>query len=81
METSGWVKAGQAMAGIARLLPASVLSAFLVVMAAAFLGSGGSVVAVVWLLAGLAVLTRVGGASRSACVLALPPRSAILARR
>jgi len=60
METSGWVKAGQAMAGIARLLPAAVLSAFLVVMAAAFLGSGGSVVAVVWLLAGLAVLTGLG---------------------
>ena len=60
MRTSGWVKAGHAAAGLARLLPASVLSAFLVVMAAAFLGSWGSMVAVVWLLAGLAVLTRVG---------------------
>ncbi len=80
METSGWVKAAQAMAGIARLLPASVLSAFLVVMAAAFLGSWGSVVG------GLAPgwprgPNPGGGASRSACVLALPPRSAILARR
>lgn len=60
MRTSGWVKAGHAAAGIARLLPASVLSAFLLVMAAAFLGGWGVVVALVWLLAGLAVLTRVG---------------------
>jgi len=60
MRTSGWVKAGHAAAGIARLLPASVLSAFLLGMAAAFLGGWGVVVALVWLLAGLAVLTRVG---------------------
>jgi len=60
MRTSGWVKAGHAAAAIARLLPASVLSAFLVVMAAAFLGGWGAVVALVWLLAGLAILTRMG---------------------
>jgi len=81
MRTSGWFQAGHAAAGITRLLPASVLSAFLVVMAAAFLGGWGAVVALVWLLAGLAVLTRVGEASRSACVLALAPGFGILAGR
>jgi hypothetical protein len=61
MRTSGWVRVGQVAAGVGRLLPAAVLSVFVVVMAAAFLGATwGLLVAVLWLLAGFAVLTRVG---------------------
>ncbi len=61
MRPSGWVRAGQVAAGVGRLLPAAVLSVFVVVIAAAFLGATwGLLIAVVWLLTGFAAFTRVG---------------------
>lgn len=61
MRTSGWGRAVRVAAGIGRLAPAAVLSLFLLVMAAAFLGpTRGTLLVAVWLLTGFAVLTRVG---------------------
>ncbi len=61
MRTSGWVRAGQVAAGVGRLLPAAVLSVFVVVIGGAFLGAvWGLLIAVVWLLTGFAAFTPVG---------------------